>query len=71
MAFLDLIQGSPRTSRAGGLFSFAQKAAQVRRQRLALQRLTDAELSDIGLTRADVVQEANRSFWDVPHTWRA
>ena len=33
-------------------------------QRSALERLSDARLRDIGLTRADVEHEVRRPFWD-------
>ncbi|WP_304619311.1 DUF1127 domain-containing protein [Paracoccus sediminilitoris] len=42
----------------------------VRRTRIDLARLTDAQLNDIGLTRADVEQELARAAWDVPTGWR-
>lgn len=42
----------------------------VRRTRLDLDRLTDAQLRDIGLTREDVEQEMRRPLWDVPAHWR-
>lgn len=35
-------------------------------ERKALQRLDDAALKDIGLSRADVEREASRSLVDVP-----
>lgn len=34
-----------------------------RRQRLALQELDDHLLKDLGLTRADVVRESGKAFW--------
>lgn len=40
------------------------------RQRAALARLDDAHLADIGLSTRAAMAEANRSFWDVPATWR-
>ncbi|WP_246054848.1 DUF1127 domain-containing protein [Paracoccus gahaiensis] len=42
----------------------------VRRTRLDLDRLTDDQLRDIGLTREDVEAEMNRPLWDVPAHWR-
>ncbi|WP_051142387.1 DUF1127 domain-containing protein [Paracoccus zeaxanthinifaciens] len=42
----------------------------VRRSRIALDRLTDKQLADIGLTRMDVEQEIARPAWDVPANWR-
>jgi uncharacterized protein YjiS (DUF1127 family) len=41
-------------------------ALQVHKERRTLRQLGDAGLKDIGLTRADVAAEWNRSFWDVP-----
>jgi uncharacterized protein YjiS (DUF1127 family) len=35
-----------------------------RRSRLALLSLNDAELKDIGISRADAHGEARRPFWD-------
>lgn len=67
--FETLFGGSAHVSRPS-LFATARKMADVRRQRLALKRMSDAELSDIGLTRAQAEREATRSVWDVPHTWR-
>lgn len=42
----------------------------VRRTRIDLSRLTDAQLHDVGLTRDDVEAELARSAWDVPANWR-
>lgn len=42
----------------------------LRRTRIDLSRLTDAQLADIGLTRDDVLAEMARPVWDVPATWR-
>lgn len=42
----------------------------VRRTRLDLARLTDAQLRDIGLTREEVADEMQRPLWDVPANWR-
>ena len=42
----------------------------VWRQRQQLKRLDAAALEDLGLTRAEADQEAARSFWDAPQTWR-
>jgi uncharacterized protein YjiS (DUF1127 family) len=35
-------------------------------QRQALARMSDATLHDLGLSRADIQQEAERHFWDDP-----
>lgn len=42
----------------------------VRRSRVALSELTDAQLDDIGLHRDDVDREMSRPIWDVPSHWR-
>ncbi|UVL60234.1 DUF1127 domain-containing protein [Pseudomonas sp. B21-032] len=39
---------------------------QLHRQRLELARLSDAALDDIGLSRADILREVERPFWDDP-----
>jgi uncharacterized protein YjiS (DUF1127 family) len=39
---------------------------QLARERGQLARLDDAALKDLGLSRADVLQEAERPFWDDP-----
>ncbi|AGZ34191.1 DUF1127 domain-containing protein [Pseudomonas sp. SWI6] len=39
---------------------------QLYRQRQELARLSDATLQDLGLSRADIQQEADRHFWDDP-----
>jgi uncharacterized protein YjiS (DUF1127 family) len=40
------------------------------RQRRALARLSNAQLQDIGVTRAQADAEAARPFWDAPPHWR-
>lgn len=37
--------------------------AQRRRTRMALQELSDHELKDIGISRADAFREAAKPFW--------
>ena len=71
MAFFDTPLIRPYGQGRAALFTVAMRAFEVRRQRTALRRLTDSDLSDIGLTRADVDRELAKSFWDVPDTWRA
>ena len=39
---------------------------QLAEQRRRLAMLDDATLKDLGLSRADVIQESERSFWDDP-----
>ena len=40
---------------------------QLSRDRAVLARLSDDCLRDIGLSRADVMLESSRPFWDDPH----
>ena len=54
----------------GALLTRLLTAQSLRKQRLALARLEDGQLADIGLTRKQAMVEANRSAWDVPTTWR-
>lgn len=64
---------STRTSRATSAFSFTAtlaRFADVWHQRRALRRMDDAQLMDLGLTRAEANAEAKRPFWDAPETWR-
>jgi len=42
----------------------------VWRQRQALKKLDDAQLRDIGITRAQAVTESRRNIWDAPSNWR-
>ncbi|MBV2358308.1 DUF1127 domain-containing protein [Thalassococcus sp. CAU 1522] len=42
----------------------------VSRQRHALSRLDTAALRDIGLSREQAENEANRPFWDASANWR-
>ncbi len=51
--------------RKNGLFGYLD----LYRQRRALAAMDDAQLIDLGLTRAQALQEANRAIWDAPHHW--
>lgn len=53
-------------SNAPSLMSRIAAGFAVSHQRKQLKALDDAALADIGLSRQDVEQEVNRSFWDVP-----
>jgi len=53
-----------------GLFATLRLAYATHRQRQKLALLDDAALTDIGLTRAQALTEANRPLWDVPANWR-
>jgi len=52
-----------RLARVG---AWLKRALEVSRQRRALYRLDDAALHDLGLSRADAWQEADKPFWEQP-----
>ncbi len=56
--------------RPNGILSNIGLAMAARGQRKALKYLDDAALRDIGLSRAEAEEEANRPIWDVPAHWR-
>ncbi|VXC49681.1 DUF1127 domain-containing protein [Pseudomonas sp. 8O] len=49
-----------------GMWRMLRRWRQLARERGQLARLDDAALKDLGLSRADVLQEAERPFWDDP-----
>jgi len=49
-----------------GVWRMLRRWRQLARERGQLARLDDAALKDLGLSRADVLQEAERPFWDDP-----
>ena len=52
------------------MFRGISLAMAARAQRKALKSLDNAHLTDIGLTYAQAMKEANRPVWDVPAYWR-
>lgn len=40
-----------------------QQYQEIAKQRQALRQLTDEQLEDIGISRADAIREANKPFW--------
>ncbi|WP_457648406.1 DUF1127 domain-containing protein [Profundibacter sp.] len=50
-------------------FHMIKLALKARKQRRALRRLDSVALADLGLTRKQAKQEANRPIWDVPPNW--
>ncbi len=58
------VTGSPyRKTRLAFFWRQLELWSERRRQRLALRRLDDRALSDLGLSRADVEAEAGKPFW--------
>lgn len=56
-------QGSLPPSDLAGAIARWQQVYRRLRTRRALLRLNDAQLADIGLTRAEANREAQRPFW--------
>lgn len=52
--------------RLAQVFAWLMRAVEISRQRRALYQLDDAALSDLGLSRADAWQEADKPFWEQP-----
>ena len=50
----------------GGLLHQLKRWHQLSQQRQQLASMSDELLKDIGLTRADVMQESERHFWEDP-----
>ena len=48
----------------GSALGWLEDRLEKRRSRMSLEDLTDAQLKDIGISRADAYREAHRSFWD-------
>ncbi|MGG2397884.1 DUF1127 domain-containing protein [Pseudomonas sp. SH1-B] len=48
------------------LWRMLRRWHQLARERRQLARLDGAALKDLGLSRADALQEAERPFWDDP-----
>jgi uncharacterized protein YjiS (DUF1127 family) len=46
------------------LLAWVERVAERRRSRLALLEMTDAQLKDIGLSRADAYREGMRRPWE-------
>lgn len=49
-----------------GIWRVLRRWHQLARERRQLAALDMAALKDLGLTRADVMQESERPFWDDP-----
>jgi uncharacterized protein YjiS (DUF1127 family) len=64
---LDLFAALPAALPSGrrpGLIATLRDRLALRRQRIALSRLDDRLLADIGLRRDDAAREAMRPIWD-------
>ncbi|MGX9357281.1 DUF1127 domain-containing protein [Roseobacteraceae bacterium S113] len=53
-----------------GFLAIIKRLIQVSRQRKHLARLDASHLEDVGLTRAQVLEECNRPAWDAPAIWK-
>lgn len=49
-----------------GVWLRLKRWRQLARERRQLALLDDAALKDLGLSRADILQESERPFWDDP-----
>lgn len=70
MNAIDTIAASSIGSRDKSAYSvpkviaWIENVMQRRRSRLALLEMSDDQLKDIGVSRAEAYCEANRPFWD-------
>ncbi len=60
--------GAPTKGRHN-IWARLRRMAALRKQRLDLSRLSNDQLSDIGVSRAEANQEALRHSWDAPKNW--
>lgn len=68
-ALLRVVTGRGIIPRPGWLERILT-AFDSREPEIALDRLSDDQLRDIGLTRAEVEDEMRRPAWDAPLHWR-
>ncbi|PBQ00706.1 DUF1127 domain-containing protein [Pseudomonas congelans] len=65
-----LMEEADGCSQPGTLFTalrcHLQRWLELHRQRYLLAQMSDGTLKDLGLSRADIQQEAERPFWDDP-----
>jgi len=62
-AFLRLLRGFLRER-----WILICAAPSIARERRQLLKMTDSELSDMGITRAQAEQESKRAYFDIPHS---
>ncbi|AAY38655.1 MULTISPECIES: DUF1127 domain-containing protein [Pseudomonas] len=64
------VEGGDGGLQAGTVFTalkrHLQRWLELHRQRRLLAQMSDGALKDLGLSRADIQQEAERPFWDDP-----
>nr|WP_325249670.1 DUF1127 domain-containing protein [Amylibacter sp.] len=70
MAYTTTTPARRRPSGQQGWLSKLLAAGRLHKERRALTRLSNQQLSDIGITRAEADAEANRGLWDVPNHWK-
>jgi uncharacterized protein YjiS (DUF1127 family) len=63
------LQRASRARPTKSILSRFIQARAVARQRKVLAELDDTILRDIGITRAQAVNESSRPVWDVPQHW--
>ncbi|MBS7661102.1 DUF1127 domain-containing protein [Pseudomonas lalucatii] len=63
---LELGRGLPLGALAAAAWQQLGRWRQLARQRRQLATLNEEALKDLGLSRADVLQESERPFWDDP-----
>lgn len=66
---MERILAAALPPRRRGLLAWLGRLAELRRQRLALARLTAAQLDDAGITPEARRDELARRAWDVPAHW--
>ena len=63
------IFGTPTASHIN-IWTRLRQMAALRKQRLALSRMTADQLADLGITAEQAQEEAQHSVWDVPQNWK-
>lgn len=74
MAYIQTHSAAPRAGlqnrKRFSLLSILRGLITLRQSRIALSKLTDSQLADIGVTPHEAQAEAGRPVWDVPQDWR-
>jgi len=66
---ISTVFGTPTAGHIN-IWNRLRQMAALRKQRLALSRMTSDQLSDIGVTADQAQEEAQRPVWDVPQNWK-